>query len=66
MPNSPTPRPPDVVDGEVLAVRPGPRSPLDPDEDGHWPTVLRPAPLHQQIPRRGPVSRLLAALAGER
>lgn len=66
MSHQPDHRPPDVVDGEVLAVRPGPRSPLDPDENGHWPTVLRPAPLHQAIPRPGPVSRLLAALAGER
>lgn len=64
MPNHPDHRPPDVVDGEIVDVRPGPRSPLDPDDAGHWPTVLRPARPDQHGPRPGPLARLLAALRG--
>lgn len=42
-------RRPAVVDGEVLAERYFPRSPLDPDEDGVYPTALRPVPMTEPI-----------------
>ena len=66
MPNHPTPRQPEIVDGELISTRPAPPSPLDPDRSGTWPTALRPTPPELRGPRPGPLARLLAALVGER
>lgn len=61
----PEQRRPDVVDGELVDVRPAPPSPLDPDRSGTWPTVLRPVPLDQHdVERPGLVEVLRSVLRG--
>lgn len=60
---------PHVVDGEVVGrVRPAPRSPLDPDAHGRYPTALRPVPteLIDRPARPTLRQRIVALLGGER